>query len=71
MPWREKFPAVDVRPQALPGAAGAHLVDASRDAQRVVLGHGPRHSPTDPRIGPVTHAVLHHAHAPVAVVPHD
>ncbi|MFI1415088.1 universal stress protein [Streptomyces sp. NPDC020707] len=43
----------------------------SRDAQLVVLGHGPRHSPTDPRIGPVTQAVLHHAHAPVAVVPHD
>jgi nucleotide-binding universal stress UspA family protein len=23
------------------------------------------------RIGPVTHAVLHHVPAPVAVVPHD
>ncbi|MFS8197604.1 universal stress protein [Streptomyces sp. CWNU-52B] len=69
MPWREKFPGVRVRPQAVLGRAGSPLVDASRDAELVVVGRG-RRSSRGPRIGPVTHAVLHHAKAPVTVVPH-
>ncbi|WP_445519788.1 universal stress protein [Streptomyces sp. NEAU-174] len=52
------------------GKAGSHLVETSRDASPVVAGCPRRRTPIDAAIGPVTHAVLHHATAPVAVVPH-
>lgn len=70
-PWRSKFPGVEVNEQALIGTAGSHLVDASRDAALVVVGRRNRRTPFGNHIGPVTHAVLHHVAAPVAVVPHD
>ncbi|WP_405905291.1 MULTISPECIES: universal stress protein [unclassified Streptomyces] len=70
-PWREKHPQVPVVQTldlafaagvVLKAAAGAGLVVVGRKVHRPALGM---------RIGPVTHAVLHHAAAPVAVVPHD
>ncbi|GHH83423.1 hypothetical protein GCM10018793_45470 [Streptomyces sulfonofaciens] len=69
--WAEKYPAVAVRGQCGQGRAAQALVEASQHARLVVVGrrnrpHGPRG-----RIGPVAHAVVHHAKAPVAVVPHD
>ncbi|MFI7296570.1 universal stress protein [Streptomyces sp. NPDC050121] len=70
-PWRDKFPGVEVREQSVIGGAGRHLVHASRDAALVVVGRKRRQAPVGGRIGPVTHAVLQHASAPVAVVPHD
>ncbi|MFJ1811180.1 MULTISPECIES: universal stress protein [unclassified Streptomyces] len=70
-PWQEKFPGVEVRAQAVIGSAGRHLVHASRDASLVVVGRKKRHAWVGGRIGPVAHAVLQHAGAPVAVVPHD
>ncbi|MDQ0958078.1 nucleotide-binding universal stress UspA family protein [Streptomyces sp. B4I13] len=70
-PWREKFPGVEVVEQTAIGNAGAHLVDAARDASLVVVGRRIRRTPLGARIGPVTHAVLHHAKAPVAVIPHE
>ncbi|MFE0478195.1 universal stress protein [Streptomyces sp. NPDC058947] len=70
-PWQEKFPAVRVRAQATVGGAGAHLVEASREAALVVVGRQARRGPVGTHIGPVTQAVLHHAAAPVAVVSHD
>ncbi|MER5436450.1 universal stress protein [Streptomyces sp. NPDC002588] len=70
-PWKDKFPGVEVREQTAIGGAGRHLVDASRDASLVVVGRKKRQAPIGGRIGPVTHAVLQHASAPVAVVPHD
>ncbi|KOU58105.1 stress-inducible protein [Streptomyces sp. MMG1533] len=69
-PWQEKFPGVEVSPQPVIGGAGRHLVDVSRDASLVVVGSRIRRSPVGSHIGAVTHAVLHHAKAPVAVVPH-
>ncbi|GAA3388116.1 universal stress protein [Streptomyces roseoviridis] len=69
-PWRGKFPEVDVKEQCVVGGAADHLVDASRDASLLVLGRRVRRSAVGPRIGPVTHAVLHRAAAPVAVVQH-
>lgn len=51
--------------------AGRHLVPASRDASLVVVGRKKNHAWVGDHIGPVTHAVLQHASAPVAVVPHD
>ncbi|GGZ20626.1 universal stress protein [Streptomyces poonensis] len=70
-PWREKFPGVEVVDQIAVGNTGAHLVDAATDASLVVVGRRVRHAPIGARIGHVAHAVLHHATAPVAVVPHD
>jgi len=70
-PWREKFPDVEVIEQSVIGTAGSHLADASRDASLVVLGRRGRAASVGPQIGPVTHALLRHAKAPVVVVPHD
>ncbi|GHE93259.1 stress-inducible protein [Streptomyces longispororuber] len=70
-PWRRKFPSVVVREESRPGKPAAHLTEASKDASLVVVGRRVRSSPIGGRIGPVTHAVLHHSAAPVAVVPHD
>ncbi|MEU6276550.1 universal stress protein [Streptomyces populi] len=69
--WREKFPAVEVREQAVIGGAGPHLMEASRNASLVVVGRRNRQSPVGSHVGPVTQAVLHHSTAPVAVIPHD
>ncbi|MFE0348819.1 universal stress protein [Streptomyces griseoluteus] len=70
-PWRDKFPGVDVTEQAVIGKVGSHLVEASRDASLVVIGRRLHRTLIGTVIGPVAHAVLHHATAPVAVVPHD
>ncbi|WP_371667253.1 universal stress protein [Streptomyces sp. NBC_00289] len=70
-PWKDKFPGVAVREQAVVGSAGRHLVQASRDASLVVVGRRRRQAVVGGRIGPVTHAVLQHAVAPVAMVPHE
>ncbi|ANS70145.1 stress-inducible protein [Streptomyces lincolnensis] len=70
-PWREKFPGVRVTELAVTGGAGTRLVEASRDAALVVVGRKSRRGLVGSHIGPVTHGVLHHASAPVAVVPHD
>lgn len=70
-PWRQKFPSLEVVEHSRAGKAADQLVAASHDASLVVVGHRIRRSPVGAHIGPVTHAVLHHAAAPVAVVPHD
>ncbi|MDX3098513.1 universal stress protein [Streptomyces sp. ME01-24h] len=70
-PWRAKYPAVEVAELSLAGGAARHLVEAAADASLVVVGRRVRHAAAGAHIGPVTHAVLHHAKAPVAVVPHD
>ncbi|MGW0497658.1 universal stress protein [Streptomyces sp. NPDC003007] len=70
-PWRQKFPDVEVLEESRSGSPALHLIDASREASLVVVGRRVRRNPLGAHIGPVTHAVLHHATAPVAVVPHD
>ncbi|MFJ9566187.1 universal stress protein [Streptomyces fuscichromogenes] len=69
-PWREKFPAVEITEEFHYGTPGNHLVDASGEACLVVVGRRTRRSSLGSHIGSVTHTVLHHATAPVAVVPH-
>ncbi|MEU3773554.1 universal stress protein [Streptomyces sp. NPDC032472] len=69
-PLRARWPQVRVEQAAVPGDAAGRLVDASRSAALVVVGrHHPRRSVRGLAIGSVAHAVLHHAHGPVAVVP--
>lgn len=70
-PWREEFPGVDVVEQVELGDAAQTLVQAADRAALVVVGRRVRRSTLGIRTGPVTHAVLHHASCPVAVVPHD
>ncbi|MFJ2961064.1 universal stress protein [Streptomyces collinus] len=70
-PWQDKFPDVSLTEQTVVGQAASHLVDASRDAELLVVGRASRHAPIGPQTGPVTRVVLHHAVPPVAVIPHD
>ena len=70
-PWRQKYPSVEVVEVSRTGSPSNHLVDASREASLVVVGRRIRRSTFGAHIGPVTHAVMHHSTAPVAVVPHD
>ncbi|MFL4951368.1 universal stress protein [Streptomyces sp. MMS24-I31] len=71
-PWRGKHPDVSVTETVVEGRAGAELVRAATGAGLVVVGRrtGTGRAGPGPHIGPVTHAVLHHVHCPVAVVPH-
>ncbi|WP_063795821.1 universal stress protein [Peterkaempfera griseoplana] len=58
-------PDVKVHGQVPAGSAAAALVRASADADLLVVGSRKRHG----HLGPVTHAVLHHAACPVALIP--
>ncbi|MFE9631575.1 universal stress protein [Streptomyces sp. NPDC006463] len=69
-PFRTRYPDVRVEQAAVPGDAAGRLVIASETAALVVVGrHHPRRTAMSLHIGSVAHAVLHHAHGPVAVVP--
>ncbi|MGW7419153.1 universal stress protein [Streptomyces sp. NPDC054813] len=50
---------------------GPTVPPAASNASLVVVGRRVRRAPLGSRIGPVTDAVLRHAAAPVALVPHD
>lgn len=69
-PVREAFPdlAITVETVRAASVAGA-LLEAATDAELLVVGaHKPAHRIGHP-LGQVTHAVLHHAPCPVAVIP--
>ncbi|PJE95121.1 stress-inducible protein [Streptomyces carminius] len=70
-PWQGKYPDVEVRTQAVVGRIAQQLLEAAEDACLVVVGRRDRRSPLGFHIGPVAHAVMHHATVPVAVVPHE
>lgn len=69
-PYRGRHPDVRTETHSVPGDAAGHLVAASRDADLVVVGRHRRRLLAPARMmGSVTHAVLLHAAAPIAVVP--
>ncbi|MFG3039848.1 MULTISPECIES: universal stress protein [unclassified Streptomyces] len=68
-PFRDRFPATEVAEVTASGRAAGHLVEAASDARLVVVGR--RRAARGAHIGSVTHAVIHHASCPVAVVPHS
>ncbi|MFC8275264.1 universal stress protein [Streptomyces sp. NPDC057271] len=70
-PWTEKFPDVAVVRDCRQGRPAQDLMELSHDARLVVVGRKVRRARIGTHIGAVTHAVLHHCLAPVAVVPHD
>jgi len=68
-PWRYKYPEVVVTESTVHGHPGRVLALVSRRADLVVVG-ARRAEPTPaPGLGPVSYAMLHHAHCPVAVIP--
>ncbi|MFF2658140.1 universal stress protein [Kitasatospora sp. NPDC058032] len=67
---RERHPDTEVVEHVRLGAART-LVEDSAGAALVVVGRRRRPHDLGPRLGRIAHAVLHHAQAPVAVVPHD
>ena len=66
--WREKYPDVPVSTDVVHGHPGRALVGLSARADLVIIGRHAKHSGL-PGPGSVRHAVLNHAHGPVAVVP--
>jgi nucleotide-binding universal stress UspA family protein len=66
--WREKYPDVPVSQDVVHGHPGRALVGLSARADLVVIGRHAKHPGTQGP-GSVRHAVLNHAHGPVAVVP--
>ncbi|MGW3208889.1 universal stress protein [Streptomyces sp. NPDC001135] len=70
-PWRQKYPDVEVVEQSQYGSPSLLLIEASHEASLVVVGRRIRRSSAGAHIGTVTHAVLHHSTAPVAVVAHE
>jgi nucleotide-binding universal stress UspA family protein len=66
--WHEKYPDVPVSQDVVHGHPGRALVGLSARADLVVIGRHAKH-PGLPGPGSVRHAVLNHAHGPLAVVP--
>jgi nucleotide-binding universal stress UspA family protein len=66
--WANKYPGIPVSQQIMPGHPARALIGLSARADLVVMGrHGGHPGPHGP--GPVRHAVLSHAHGPIALVP--
>jgi nucleotide-binding universal stress UspA family protein len=66
--WSERYPEVPVRRRLVRGSPGRALVEESRTAQLVVVGARGRGALGGLLLGSVSHAVLHHAHCPLAIV---
>jgi nucleotide-binding universal stress UspA family protein len=66
--WSEKYPDVSVRRLVVRDRAAHALVQESGAAQLLVVGSRGRGGLTGMLLGSVSHAVLHHAHCPVAVI---
>ncbi|MCQ4083870.1 universal stress protein [Streptomyces sp. RB6PN25] len=69
--WEAKYPEVPVVPDVVLLHPAHALVNASHRAGLLVLGRRSSRRAAERRLGPVAHAVLHHSHCPVIVVPHD
>jgi nucleotide-binding universal stress UspA family protein len=66
--WKAKYPDVAVSQEVVHGHPGRALVGLSARADLVVIGRHTRH-PGLQGPGSTRHAVLNHAHGPIAVVP--
>ncbi|WP_182903934.1 universal stress protein [Microbispora sp. H10830] len=66
--WKAKYPDVPVAEEVIEGVPASVLVEASSAAELLVVGARGRGGFAKLRLGSVSHAVLHHAEGPVAVV---
>ncbi|MFD7476474.1 universal stress protein [Streptomyces sp. NPDC059837] len=65
---RQRYPQIEVEVRTFDPGRVHSLLEATREAAVVVVGaHGHLHR-IGPRPGPVTAALLHHSHCPVAIV---
>ncbi|ADI08347.1 hypothetical protein SBI_05227 [Streptomyces bingchenggensis BCW-1] len=69
-PWRTRYPQVEVFPDIVLLNPAQALVRSSARALLLVVGRRTADRVAERHLGPIAHAVLHHAHCPVAVVPH-
>ncbi|MET9657428.1 universal stress protein [Streptomyces sp. NPDC006510] len=70
-PVRKDFPDLTVSEHVVrAGSVSEVLVAATADADMIVIGSRRRSHSIGSQLGHVTHAVLHHAHCPVVLVPH-
>jgi nucleotide-binding universal stress UspA family protein len=67
--WREKYPEVEVAPDVAHGSPARVLAGASARADLVILGRNSADDSEQPSTGATAHALLSHAHSPVAIVP--
>jgi len=67
--WHDKYPTVNVRRDVIHGHPARVLASYSARADLVVLGRHRHPHGAGPGIGSVQHAVLDHAHGPVAIIP--
>lgn len=68
--WQDKYGEVTTSTDVVLLHPAQALLNASRGAELLVVGRRAGRPAAEGRMGPVTHAVLHHARCPVAVVPH-
>ncbi|GAA1880140.1 universal stress protein [Streptantibioticus ferralitis] len=62
-------PEAPLSQEVVVSRAATALVEASSEADLLVVAAHRPHGPLGLRLGPVVHAVLHHSHCPVAMVP--
>lgn len=70
-PWRERYAGVVATSRVVIGAPARCLVEVSSKGDLLVIGARRHRDGEGVRLGGVAHAVLRHAHQPVAVVPQD
>ena len=68
--WREKYPQVDAAHAIRLETPAKAVVHAGEGAALLVVGRRTHRHDMAPHLGHVTHAAIHHARCPVAVVPH-
>ncbi|RKN40195.1 universal stress protein [Micromonospora endolithica] len=68
--FAERYPEVPVRHRLVRGTPARVLVEESQRAQLVVVGAAGAGALGGLLLGSVSHAVLHHAHCPLAIVRH-
>ncbi|MET7640912.1 universal stress protein [Streptomyces sp. NPDC005438] len=68
-PFLDRYPDVKVLDRVELGSPAEVLLEQCERASLVVVGRHAKLGPSPRRIGSVAHAVLHHAPAPVAVIP--
>jgi len=66
--WSQKYPDVAVSQQAIHGSAERVVIDATSDADLIVVGSRGRGGFTGLLLGSVSQALLHHSDCPVAVI---